>query len=196
MLGEVEKRKSYGRVQRAFSGTQAMPTLEQALLPSFCRAQIRQPSVHSRQFAGKLVPCAAGAGRGFGTFRISAALAVAIAIRIQEKPIKRFRMTSKPKFAGIPFILPAGEPAVTELQIKPLLDPGWINARNGRRLPHHIDFRVAATRDIAWARTEGRRHFVGRHAESQQFAGGARAAERKPPDTKKCDDPPHPQTIS
>jgi len=46
-------------VQRGFSNKQAMLGLEQAVDPSAFRAQIRQPSVHSIQLAGKPLLCTA-----------------------------------------------------------------------------------------------------------------------------------------
>jgi len=170
-----------------------MPTLEQAS-PCGPRAQTRQPSVHSRQFAGKPLPCAAGAGRGFGAFSISAASAAATA-SIHEKAIERICMALKPKPARVPFVFPARETTTAELQIKPFLHPGRVNTGNGRRLPHQVDLRITARSNIAWTRAQSRGHLFRRHAEAQHFARRARTAERKPPNAQQCDDPPHPQTI-
>src|ERR1700722_15514509 len=101
-----------------------MPIFEQASLPSFCRAQTRQPSVHSRQPAGRPLPCTAGATRLFGKVGMSAASA-ALANANRQSAIRYFlgSMKSKPKLARIPLVLPAGEPALAELQVEPLVHP-------------------------------------------------------------------------
>src|ERR1700722_8975750 len=98
-----------------------MPIFEQASLPSFCRAQTRQPSVHSRQPAGRPLPCVDGAKRVFGKFGMSAArAATAPANASRQSAIGYFPRDTelKPKLARIPLVLPAGEPAFAELQIE------------------------------------------------------------------------------
>jgi hypothetical protein len=98
---------------------------------------------------------------------------------------------SEPEFPCVPLVLPTRQPSLTELQIEPFRRPRRINAGNGGRLLHDIDFRIAPIGDKAHVRAEHTRDFFRCHAETEHIARRSRTTERKPPHTKDCEKSTH-----